>query len=268
MNRLRPSHVEREAVHDLLSQGFADGRIEFDEFEARVELVSQATTISELIDLTEGLPARSLTFAEQTPPPDLTHRPPSWTRRGVLAAAGLVAGFAVSGGLERAFAHLRPTPSPEAPGAPEPAPGPDEVDQFAPGQFEASLQTMADAGYTTFTRIHVNPNLVSAIALAPGRTDVTDDLSIIHGKFSSEPNTEVGDHDFPFTLEEFDATLLPAYLATAPELLGGERVSHLIVGSDEGRVHVNVYVEGDEYGTGGGYISWSGDGQQLLRIAR
>lgn len=136
MNRLRPSHAEREAVHDLLSQSFADGRLDFAEFEARVDLVPEASTISELLELVDGLPAGSLSFAEQSqlPVPADPDASPSWTRRGVLAAAGLAFGFVVSGGFTRAFAQV----SDEAPVSQPPpvSKQPAVPDQFAPGEYE------------------------------------------------------------------------------------------------------------------------------------
>lgn len=271
MNRLRPSYAEREAVHDLLSQSFANGRLDFAEFEARVDLVPQAATVSELLQLVDGLPAGSLEFAEQTNPPVPAEpdAPPSWTRRGVLAAAGLAVGFAVSGGFTRAFAQVSdeapispPPPVPQRPALP---------DQFAPGEFETSLQRITDEGYTTFTRLTVHPHIVTAVALAPDRPEVTDRITITNSGFETEPYNELTSSDIPFTLDDVDVSLLPAYLAHAPVLLGGTKVTHVIIEVDStepATVIVRVYVEGDEYGAGGGYVQWSGDGQTLLRIAR
>lgn len=117
----------------------------------------------------------------------------------------------------------------------------------------------------------MHPHIVTAVALAPQRPEVTDRITISNSGFEAEPYNELTSSDTPFTLDDVDVSLLPAYLAHAPEILGGTKVTHVIIEADStepAKVIVRVYVEGDEYGAGGGYVLWSGDGQTLLRITR
>ena len=218
MNRLRPSLVEREAVRELLSQGYAAGRIEFDEFEARQELVGEASTVSELLTLTEGLPTDSLVFAERTPvvqPDAPAHL--SVSRRALLTAGAAAVGFVAAGGLGRTLALLA--------GRPEPARPAERIDYFAPGRADEALVQIAEAGYRTFTKLVVNPNTVYVTALVPGSEDVADTVRVHDGELESEPDSTVQADDIRFTLDDVDLTLLQEYLAVAPQLLGGASVS-------------------------------------------
>ena len=262
MNRLRPSLIEREAVRDLLSQGYADGRIEFDDFEARQELAGQASTVSDLLALTDGLPTDSLVFAKQSGPAVPPHAPVrlSVSRRALLAAGAAAVGFMAAGGLGRTTVHLA--------GQPEPARPAERIDYFAPGMLDDALTQITAAGYLTFTDLSINPNTVHATAVAPGSDDVADKVIVNDGELKSEPDSTVSADDIRFTLDDVDLTLLQEYLAVAPQLLGGASVSHIGVREWVDRLAVLVYVKGDEYGRGDGFVAWSPDGGTLLAVVR
>ncbi|MFI0352628.1 DUF1707 domain-containing protein [Actinomadura sp. 9N407] len=63
---LRASHAERDAVVDRLREAAAEGRIELDELEARLEVALTAKTHAELAPLTADLPP--LVPPVQSPP--------------------------------------------------------------------------------------------------------------------------------------------------------------------------------------------------------
>lgn len=52
---LRAADVDREVVHQLLTEAYADGRLDRDEFDARTTEVAGARTLGELLPLMEGL---------------------------------------------------------------------------------------------------------------------------------------------------------------------------------------------------------------------
>lgn len=266
MNRLRPSHVEREAIRDILSQGYAEGRIEFEEFERKQELVAEAGTITELLQVADGLPTGQLEFAAPNAPslPEPVQAP-SWSRRGFLAVGAAALGFVLAGGIGRAAAHLFP----ETGDIPQPAETLEvtHFDYLAPGAIDPQVAAVRDLGYTHFTDISISEHTIRFDAVSPERPDVTDTITVVGETLEVEPGDELDDTP-TFTLDDVDLALLPDFIAAAPDVVGGIAVSHVAIGFWQEQVVVRVQVEGDDYGAGGGTAFWSPDGTVLLGVSR
>ena len=54
---LRASDADRDVLHQLLAEAYADGRLDREEFDSRTEAVAAARTLGELPPLAEGLVA-------------------------------------------------------------------------------------------------------------------------------------------------------------------------------------------------------------------
>ena len=91
--RLRASHADREQVIDVLKAAFVQGRLEKDEFEARIGQALASRTCAELAAITTDLPGgrpvaqRSKAVGAQDPKPVLRPGPV------IMAASALYAGL-------------------------------------------------------------------------------------------------------------------------------------------------------------------------------
>ena len=86
---LRASRADRERVIDLLKAAFAQGRLDRDEFDARIGQALASRTYGELAAVTAGLPAE-LTAA-------LPRRPPVRARRRIPFNAAVTGGACMAG---------------------------------------------------------------------------------------------------------------------------------------------------------------------------
>jgi Domain of unknown function (DUF1707) len=84
---LRASRADRERVIDLLKAAFVQGRLDRDEFDARVGQVLASRTYAELAAVTADLPVELI----GTLPP----RPPVWARRQIPMNAAVTGGAVV-----------------------------------------------------------------------------------------------------------------------------------------------------------------------------
>lgn len=81
----RPSFAQRDAHRDVLSEGYAQGRLTDDDFEVRLQLLQEATTLRDLEGLISDLPRGSIPVPVGGPEG-------SAAGRGTLAGQGRAAG--------------------------------------------------------------------------------------------------------------------------------------------------------------------------------
>lgn len=81
----RPSFAQRDAYRDVLSEGYAQGRLTDDDFEVRLQLLQEATTLQDLEGLISDLPRGSIPVPVGGPDG-------SAAGRGTLAGQGGAAG--------------------------------------------------------------------------------------------------------------------------------------------------------------------------------
>ena len=81
---LRASSADRERAIDVLKAGFAEGRLDQDEYSDRVELVYRSKTYSELAVLVGDLPIGPLGSAVLAPPGSTGLAPVAWQAPPVM----------------------------------------------------------------------------------------------------------------------------------------------------------------------------------------
>jgi hypothetical protein len=87
---LRASRADRERVIDLLKAVFAQGRLDRDEFDARIGQALASRTYGELAAVTAGIPAELTGALPRRPPVRARRRIPFNTVTGGACMAGLV----------------------------------------------------------------------------------------------------------------------------------------------------------------------------------
>src|SRR5580704_3274687 len=88
---LRASRADRERVIDLLKAAFVQGRLDRDEFDARIGQALASRTYGELAAVTAGLPAELIAALPRRPPVRARHRIPfNAAVTGGACMAGLV----------------------------------------------------------------------------------------------------------------------------------------------------------------------------------
>lgn len=262
-NPLRPSFAEREAYREVLAQAYAEGRVDDEEFAARQDLVEQAQTLGELRYVAEGLPTGGLEVAGPNIPavqPDRARG--SWSRRGLLTLGAAAVGFAAAGGIGKLI---------------DLAPDPDTLDlsvstlrPLEPGGVDEPVRWLNEHGYRSFTDLTLHDDMVSAVALVPGRTDALDYITMTGREPpSARPHGQPSTGAYTFELADIDLSLIPEYVRVAPGVMGSDGyVNMVVIDGWDGGVAVRPYVEGDAYGAGGGYLVWSADGKRLIAIYR
>jgi hypothetical protein len=87
---LRASHADRERVIDLLKAAFVQGRLDRDEFDARIGLAVASRTYGELAAVTADIPAELIAALPRRPPVRARRRIPFNAVTGGACMAGLV----------------------------------------------------------------------------------------------------------------------------------------------------------------------------------
>ena len=99
---LRASRADRERVIDLLKAAFAQGRLDRDEFGARIDQALASRTYGELAAVTAGIPAELIGARPRRPPVRARRRIPFNTAvTGGACMAGLVNGGMIAALLIR-----------------------------------------------------------------------------------------------------------------------------------------------------------------------
>ena len=194
MSELRPSFEERDRYLDLLSQSYANGRLDDEEFARRSQGVLGAVTHRDALAYFEGLPEPNIVPVEAPPPPQprsTAHQPVVAPRpqrqsgdltRRTLIAAGAGVGLL---GLLGVFSLT--------PGSDDGGPYPDgvmPVDELTlsmDGIFVDGVQgaaaSLAEQGLTEVEEFHVTRELIWGRAAPAGGGEVFE--------FTQEPRSSL-----------------------------------------------------------------------------
>ncbi|MEU6355245.1 DUF1707 domain-containing protein [Streptomyces sp. NPDC047072] len=93
---LRASDADRERVAEVLRDALAEGRLDMEEFEERLDATYKARTYGELTPITRDLPAAPRVDMVKRPEPD-----GSWASRIVGGEGSSTGGVAIMSGFER-----------------------------------------------------------------------------------------------------------------------------------------------------------------------
>ena len=258
---MRPSFAEREAFRSALSEAFAEGRIEEDEFGRRLEAIEQGERVDDLIQALEGLPGADIEVATQHAPIEQTGRHPGRRlgRRAFLGIGAAAGGFLLAGGW-RPVVEALPSPGEVVPQA-----GGKSTRYYEDGGLEDAVKWLSDHHYELFIEVLVYPDMFGVTAVNPERPEVLDRVFKNNTlPWDVEPDGQLDKDAKPFGLDVLNLGAVPEMARVAPEMLGGVRTTHMIFGSSEVRVHV----EGDEYDVGGGSVTWSSDATELREVYR
>lgn len=279
---MRPSFAERDSYRSALSQAFADGRIEEDEFSRRSALVETGQSADELREALADLPQPEVEFPTTVTRAEALDRSrrlqasgiPQVGRRAALAAGAAVLGFAVAGGFGRLFGVSESTDSGDgdSAGSDSGSAGADSggADYLTdPAARKAILKKVADKGYTQFTQMSLYDESFTAGARSLTSNRGVDSLNAYaDGQLDAQPSTHLRDDQKLFTVDDAAFDLIPAMARAAVKKLGGKTADRAEIAFGEDDLTIAVYVEGGDYGEGGGALTWTADGKQLLKITR
>jgi hypothetical protein len=278
---MRPSFAERDSFRAALSQAYADGRIDDDEFERRSTLVETGVHAADLREALADLPQPEVEFPTTLTRAEALDRrrrlqatgAPKYGRRALLAGGAAVLGFVVAGGLGRVFGDSGGSDADDdaAAGAAEPA-GDFVHDSTA---LNAFIEKVKGKGYTHFMTIDIYPHNVQATARSLKSMSGIDVLSDYgDGKVEADPAGHLPNDVELFALDDFAVDLIPAMAREAQKKLGGQNGVHVMLNMGPGHIDdhmepmITVYIEGGDYGEGAGQVVWTGDGKQLDSIRR
>ena len=273
MTSLRPSYGEREAFRSALSQAYADGRIDDDEFEKRATIIESCTSVADLRRALRELPQPSVVFPKTVTKAEALKgrrhvgvgRRSGLKRRVALGLIAVAIGFAAAGGIGRVIDVL-----PGGGAVAESIQKSQDTDYLRDSvAIDEALDLVRDRGYTDFVGIGFYDNHLSIDARSPKNAKGIDHVTIFDtDDVKFDPAGQFTQEHVVFSRGEVDAALLVEMAATAPDIIGGAAPSHLLLGQDSGELTASVYVEGDEYGTGSGSVIWTADGTEMVRISR
>ena len=282
---MRPSLFERDSYRSALSQAFADGRIEEDEFSRRSTLVETGQSADELREALADLPQPEVEFPTTVTRAEALDRSrrlqasgaPRVGRRAALTAGAAVLGFAVAGGFGRLFGGSESAGSGDASAdsdadsaGSDGGSGAGGADYLTdPAARKAILKKVADEGYTHFTQMSLYDEAFSAGARSVSAKRGVDSLNAYaDGQLDAQPSTHLRDDQKLFTLDDVAFDLIPAMARAAVKKLRGKTADRAEIAFGEDELTIAVYVEGGDYGEGGGALTWTADGKQLLKITR
>lgn len=293
----RPSFAQRDAYRDVLARGYAEGRLDDAEFEARVGRMDRCETVEGLERQVADLPRGELprpegaraaglrTSRAQDPRTRMEEPRARRTRRwvglfAVAAAVGALGGALAAGGA----------PSQEGSGDGQPASEAIAADAEAESAIDRSSVLWA------FEALGEQSAEASLLSLSPGYLYAEvpaagsryDALYLREGGAPErspggtfEPGTR---GSLVFETRMLDPELIAAMVEAAPEVY--ERTAGVSGARPEGvhvRMHpaesayagvdpalplVEVRMSADDYGEGGGDVVWSADGSALVEVGR
>jgi hypothetical protein len=287
----RPSTVQREEYRTVLAEGFAVGRLDRAEFDRRLSLAAEAVTLQDLeqliADLPRGevpVPLQPAAGAERSA--QASGRPRWKVACGIAAAAGVVLGvlLAAANGylaedyatraVERAEldeAGLLGTLDANYPDA--------ELDAET---IRTGLAAFGEQGETASEIVIKAAQVTGEIPVGGNRFD---NVSIRpDGSSATWPGGTYRLRDeerIQFEVAELDPDLIGRMLEVAPVVFAEETGrlpeaayvkvsasfrSDAVRGTDPDSPRVMVAMHGPESGRGGGWVSWSADGQTLLEV--
>ncbi|WP_291792906.1 DUF1707 domain-containing protein [Brevibacterium sp.] len=287
----RPSTVQREEYRTVLAEGFAVGRLDRAEFDRRLSLAAEAATLQDLERLIADLPCgevpvpvRPAAGAERSAQ---ASGPPRWkVACGIAAVAGAVPGvfLAAANGylaedyatraVERAEldeAGLLGTLAANYPDA--------ELDAETIRTGLAAFEEQGEAASEIVIRaahvageIPVGGNRFDNVSIRPDGSSATWP----GGTYRPEDGERL-----QFDVIALDADLIARMLEVAPVVFAEETGqvpeaayvkvsasfrSDAVLGTDPDSPRVMVAMHGPESGRGGGWVSWTADGQTLPEV--
>jgi hypothetical protein len=279
----RPSFTQRDAYRDVLSRGYAEGRLDDEEFEARLTRMGRCETLKGLEAQISGLPRGGLPVPQGARvTPGEAGRGPRRVRWGrvftAAAAVGIVGGvLAGNGGM------LLPSSSGDDAGeVPESAGESEEDPVLDRAAVLRGLEALSEES-TEVSDLSLYPGYASAQVAVGGNR--YDDLLLYDGR---EPESSPGGTYEPgtrdalvFDVHQLDPELVARMVESAPEVyeettgmagVAPESVWARVdssgsryVGVDMSRPLIEVRMAANDYGEGGGSVVWSADGGALVK---
>lgn len=162
MSQLRTHYPERDAYLDRLAQHYADGLLDDAGFEARRDVLLQATTPGEMLRAFDGLPRPRYRDDGQAPGGRLGRRA---LVLGIGGVAALAAGGFVFGGRLGAPVQVEPVPSPiEVYDEPFATAAPAWLDHSI---LDEVLMTLQERGLTLVSEFNFGTAGASGVAMSP-----------------------------------------------------------------------------------------------------
>lgn len=274
---MRPSFGERDAFRSALSQAYADGRIDDEEFARRSSLVETGRGADELRRALKDLPQPdvrfpiTLTRSESEFRRERSTDSPTIRRRTVLSAGAVgagILGFAVAGGFGHVFASGSGT---ESAGSSETPKSDGAVRDYLNDAAAARsvLDEVRKKGYRSFTGFSLYTDMVVASAQSLTTARGVDSITVYaDAETVITPTSHLQEDAKLFALDDIAFDRVPAMARAALKTIGGRATNYADVRIDEEEPTITVYIDGDEYGVGSGSMEWTADGKDLIRIYR
>lgn len=274
MTSLRPSFGEREAFRSALAQAYAEGRVDDAEFEARSSAVESAVSVDGLRRAVADLPQPSLVFPSIATGDDVRRLrrrsapSASVSRRVALGLGAAALGFVVAGGAGRLIAEagaLIPDPVPDVAGAVDP-----DTDYLRnAAAIDAALDHLVDLGYDRFVSVDFYDNHLSVAAQSITDARGIDGLSVFSlDDIDTRPSGQFEEGRATFSRSDVKSGIIVEMARVAPEMTGGTGPGHAGVSLGADGLTAAVYVDGNDYGVGGGRVEWTADGAEVIAISR
>lgn len=295
----RPSFGQRDAYRDLLSEGYAQGRLDDAEFARRTEAAASATSLQRLEELIADLPRGGLPVpvergrghTEDRDSQGRNAQGSAGRRRGrtplqatlaVVTAAALVG---ITGGLiagpfmaEAQQAGDQEVEDASADGA--------ELSSTTPSFAYDDVIRAFDlaAEYDEVSRIHISGT--TAQLHVPTSSGTTYDIVAADqaGRVTTDPGGTYGEGvpDARFDPSAIDPEEVAAMVVQAPDVYAettgndGNTASTIDMGApgsgieyagvEPGTSVVRVTLELGDYGDGGGTVTWTPDGERVVEV--
>lgn len=286
----RPSFGQRDAYRDLLSEGYAQGRLDDAEFARRAEAAQTATSLERLEELIADLPRGDVPLpvarGRGGAPGGAGQRRRRAASRSVLSLVTAAALVGLAGGIFAGpfMAEAQSGDSAEAGDRTSDDDGsaPSTTPSFAHDDVIRAFDLAAD--YEQISRIIISGTSVQLhVPTASGTTFdvVTADQ---RGGVSTDPGGTYGEGepDARFDPSALDPEEVAAMVVRAPDVYAettgedGNAASRLDLGAPgsgtayagvrPGSPVVRVSLELGDYGDGGGTVTWTPDGGRVLEV--
>lgn len=274
MTTLRPSFGEREAFRSALAQAYAEGRIDDAEFGRRSTAVESAANVDGLRRALADLPQPSVVFpsigsgddtARLGGPADPTASTP---RRVVLGLAAAALGFVVAGGPGRLIDVIGPRVPDSLPDAGDVIdPATDYLRNAA--AIDEALDHLVDRGYEEFVSLDFYDNHLSVAARSISDRRGIDGVSVFSlDDIDTRPSGQFEEGRETLSRSDVKSAIIVEMARVAPAMTEGTGPGHAGISLGSDGLTAAVYVEGNEYGVGGGRVEWTVDGTEVISISK
>lgn len=285
----RPSFAQRDAYRDVLSDGFAQGRLADEDFDVRLQLVHEADRLSDLESLISDLPRGDLPV-----PVGSAGGPGSGAGAGVAGMPALSRGSKVLAlvlvGIPLVAGVCLGAVTVAARNAQQPA-----SDAGIVGVVDAEESEVLEyrdvargvefvAQQDAPTTVRMSPGMVHLEVPTEDGTAYDSVVLLRDGRVSSDPGTVYADEEAPplVDADDLDADVLAAIVMAAPQVyeehvgevplpvdrlsISADHVDDGYAGFDAEEPVVTVWFSTDEYGAGGGRVVYALDGSRVLEV--